>query len=69
MSKQEPCPAQPQAAMALSGMLPDSGGLDAATLRQYYRDRLARLFRHGGDTQEGRYLQDLIARYRKLDAS
>lgn len=39
-----------------------------AALRQHHQQRLARLFRHVGESADDRYLLDLMTRYRGLDA-
>ena len=40
-----------------------------AAQRQHHKERLAQLFRHIGETPEGRSLMNLMAHYRKIDPS
>lgn len=40
-----------------------------AALRQHHTVRLARLFRHIGESAEDRYLMDIMTRYRGLEQS
>lgn len=41
----------------------DPTAQDAAR-RQHHKERLARLFRHTGESTEGRYLMDILTCYR-----
>ncbi|MDO8252777.1 MAG: hypothetical protein Q7T78_24080 [Rhodoferax sp.] len=56
-----------------AGVLPAPAPLDAsaqaAMLRQHHRERLARLFRHAGESADDRYLLDLMTRHRGLEPS
>lgn len=40
-----------------------------ATPRQQHQERLTRLFRHTGDSQDDRYLLNLMMRYRDIEPS
>ncbi|MDO8767110.1 MAG: hypothetical protein Q7K57_00060 [Burkholderiaceae bacterium] len=57
-----------QAGAPLAPALRDASA-QAAMLRQHHRERLARLFRHAGESADDRYLLDLVTRYRGLDPS
>ena len=39
------------------------------TLRQHHLQRLARLFRHVGESDDDRYLLNLMIRYRTVESS
>lgn len=66
MSDKSPLP-QEQAKAGVR--VPLDASAQAATLRQHQHERLARLFRHAGESADDRYLLDLVTRYRGLDPS
>lgn len=57
-----------QAGAPLAPTQPDAN-TQVVKLRQHHRERLARLFRHAGESADDRYLLDLITRYRGLEPS
>jgi uncharacterized protein YfeS len=68
MSEQKHDLAREHGKAGIKPAAPNANAQEAA-LRQYHRERLARLFRHIGDNADDRYLLDLMTHYRGLEAS
>jgi hypothetical protein len=61
-------PDQGKAGVQSAPALPDAN-TQMLKLRQHHLERMARLFRHAGESADDRYLRDLMTRYRGLESS